>query len=357
MKNIRKMSKMSKISIALVLGILIATIYGSSSIVLAAVGPPYYGEVDFDGTVDVEGLDRPVENVKVELLEDGNVKRADYTDINGYYEFTWTVERFKFYSIRIYKLGFNKQDQNVLPNSSSHTQNFELDGRVALFLWASDVANQSIMEELADQLKTNESFTDFLYYEDEEDWEDSIDALYAIATYDSLVFIYIIGHGDSFNFWNPEDEIYEKVTRVYNCGLNNTDSYIRSNNFVEKLQDLNSQNIFLLVDSCHSGDFVEEWEKPAYNTENVFAMSSANYTDSVRWYGDNGTDYNPEDEDGSAYGGTFSHFFFERLSQGYTDIQSFNYAYVNTNAYAMAFLNQSINQQPQIRDRLDYTWF
>ncbi len=343
MKNNRKKSK---ISIALVLGILIAAIYGGAE--LTQAWPPYYGEVDFDGTVDVEGLDRPVENVKVELLEDGNVKRCDYTDSNGYYEFTWTVERFKIYSIRIYKLGFNQQDQNVLPQSSSHTQNFELDGRVALFLWASDVANQSIMEELADQLKTNESFTDFIYYEDEEDWEDAIDALDAIETYDSLVFIYIIAHGQYG--WRGDD----KASWVYQVG--GTQNYeICSNDFVEKLLDLDSQNIFLLVDSCYSGDFVGEYFKEEYRDEPVFAMSSSNYTMSQRWYGDNGTNYNPEDEDGSAYGGTFTHFFFERLSQGYTDIQSFNYAYVNTNAYALAF--QGLNQKPQKEDLLDYTWF
>ncbi|MCK4844248.1 MAG: hypothetical protein KAS95_01095 [Candidatus Heimdallarchaeota archaeon] len=355
MKNIRKMSKMSKMSIALVLGILSAAIYGSAELVQS--WPPYYGSVDFDGTVDVEGLDRPVENVKVELLEDGNVKRGDYTDSNGYYEFTWTVERFKIYSIRIYELGFNQQDQNVLPQSSSHTQNFELDGRVALFLWASDVANQSIMEELADQLKTNESFTDFLYYEDEEDWEDSIDALDAIETYDSQVFIYIIGHGVSFETMDIETKIWENVSRVYNCGLNNTDTYIYSNYFVEKLQDLDSQNIFLLVDSCESGDFIEEWEKPAFKNEHIFTMSSSLYTKCARWYGDNGTNFNVSDQEQGVYGGAFTHFFFERLSQGYTDIQSFNYAYVNTNAYAFAFMNQSINQQPQKEDLLDYTWF
>ena len=211
------------------------------------------------------------------------------------------------------------------------------------------------MEELADQLKTNESFTDFLYYEDEEDWEDSIDALDAIETYDSLVFIYIIAHGHNQLIGEPGAG--EFVSFVHHCGLAYPNIEINSTELVSKLKDLDSQNIILMVESCYSGAFVEEWGKPANENEDVITMSSANQTTSVRWYGDNGTDYNPEDEDGSAYGGTFTHFFFERLSQGYTNIQSFNYAYVNTNAYAMAFLNQNITQQPQIRDRLDHTWF
>ena len=114
-----------------------------------------------------------------------------------------------------------------------------------------------------------------------------------------------------------------------------------------------------MVDSCHSGDFVEEWEKPANRNEHVFAMSSSLYTRSARWYGDNGTNFNASDPEQGVYGGAFTHFFFERLSQGYTDIQCFNYAYDNTNAYALAVIHPlgELDQEPQCRDNVGYTWF
>ncbi len=67
---------------------------------------PYYGSVDFSGTVYLNWSNEEVGSVKVSLNEDGSPKRTDYTDSNGYYEFTWTVVQYKFYSISIEKDGY-----------------------------------------------------------------------------------------------------------------------------------------------------------------------------------------------------------------------------------------------------------
>ena len=90
-------------------------------------------------------------------------------------------------------------------------------------------------------------------------------------------------------------------------------------------------------------------------------MTAAYTTPAMRWYGDNGTDFNPDDEDGSAGGGAFTHFYFEGLDLNKTDSQAFTYAYNNANYYALnslyEFNQTSFNQQPHSSDELTTTWF
>ena len=158
---------------------------------------PYYGSVDFSGTVTLKTSEDEISGVTVKLFEDGEVKRTDTTDSNGDYSFTWTVVELRIYTIRIEKAGYRDQFKLPLIRSSECVVNFEIDGRVAMFLWAPDVANQSIMSELGNQLIYDESFTDILYYENQTNWQAAIDAVDALETSDSLVFIYIIGHGEN----------------------------------------------------------------------------------------------------------------------------------------------------------------
>jgi len=80
---------------------------------------------------------------------------------------------------------------------------------------------------------------------------------------------------------------------------------------------------------------------------------------SVRWYGDNGTNWDPNNPDETAWGGAFTHFFFEALANCDTDSEAFTYAYNNANYYALYELEPevSINQQPQNSDNVYITWF
>ena len=113
-------------------------------------------------------------------------------------EFTWAVERYKFYSISIEKDGYKFSSQSVYPTSSEHVKDLYLHGKAALFLWASDVANTTIIDELRDELIYNESFTDVLYYENAADWEDAIDDINNYDGPSSLAFIYVHAHGAQY---------------------------------------------------------------------------------------------------------------------------------------------------------------
>ena len=87
-------------------------------------------------------------------------------------------------------------------------------------------------------------------------------------------------------------------------------------------------------------------------------MTAAYTTPAFRWCGDNGTRWDPDNVDEVAWGGTFTHFFFEGLELGKNEDQSFSYAYTNTNLYAFyAHLpDEWTDQRPQSRDNIDTTW-
>jgi hypothetical protein len=321
------------------------------------VSAAYYGSVDFTGRVTVDSSGNAISGVTVKLLEDGVVKRSNTTDSNGNYSFTWTIVRYKLYTMEIDAPGYIDQSTGLFFPGPDKNQDFEIDGRVALFLWAPDVANQTVMEELGDQLVDEQGFSDILYRENATDWEDAIDDVDELETSESLVFIYIIAHGPASTY-NGQNDYTSYV--AHNGGSLVDTNNITSDDLADKLQDLESNNIFLMVEACNTAGFYTEYEYQEHSNDDVFAMTAAFYTQAIRWYGDNGTNFNPDDEDGSAWGGAFTHFYFEGLDLDKTDSQSFTYAYNNANYYANHSLSEhgvSFDQQPQCSDELFTTWF
>ena len=323
----------------------------------AGPGTPYYGSVDFSGTITLKTSNDEISGVRVRLLEDSVTKRTDYTDANGEYEFTWTVERFKIYNIVADEPGYNDYTQGVIATSSEHVVDFEMDGRVALFMWASDIANQSVMSELGNQLINDEGFTDVLYYENKTDWEDAIDDVDDIETSNSLVFIYLIGHGAATQ--NAQNDYTSKVAHCGKSAYENYNICITSDDLADKLQDLESHDIFLMVEACLAAGFYTEYKYQEHIDDNVFVMTSSFITSSVRWYGDNATNWDPQNPDETAWGGAFTNFFFEALDNGDNDGQAFTYAYNNANDYAGYALSPQppIYQVPKDYDNVYITWF
>ncbi|MHA1346867.1 MAG: hypothetical protein ACTSVO_15265 [Candidatus Heimdallarchaeaceae archaeon] len=352
-----KMNKKINLFVLLIISSLTLMIVMNPETPLVSAGPrPYYGEVTFTGTISLNYSDDAVSNVYVELLEDGSPKDTDYTDGNGDYELEWDVQRFKFYSLRISKSGYNTDSQFIIPTSANHEEDRTLYGRVALFFWASEVANITMIEEYGDYLVDDEGFTGILYREDNVDWEDSIDDLDDLETYYSLVFIHIYCHGDTTGGvdYPPGDTI------AYNRG-ENENTYILSSAFADKIECLESNNIIVLVDTCNSGDFVDEYIKPERDDEPVFVMSSANfehpeYYPAAMWFGDTKQWFDEQEDYLGSWGGAFSHYFFERLADGEDNISANYYASGDTSTYAYTYFDELI-QEPQCYDNLVTTWF
>ena len=324
---------------------------------LVSAGPrPYYGNVTFTGTISLNYSDNAVSTVYVELLEDGSPKDTDYTDGNGDYELEWNVQRFKFYSLRISKSGYNTDSQFIIATSANHEEDRTLYGRVALFLWASEVGNTTMIEEYGDYLVDDEDFTDVLYREDNVDWEDSIDDLNDLETYYSLVFIHIYCHGTTSA--GIDYPIGDSIS--HNVG-ENAMTYISSSAFADKIECLESDNIVVLVDTCNSGDYVFEYDKQERADEPVFVMSSANFEHgesypAAMWFGDTKQWFNETEDYLGSWGGAFSHYFFESLADGDNNVEANYYACSSTYTYAYTYF-YGLEQNSQNFDNLATTWF
>ncbi len=369
MEGRKTMKKSNKIIMSiLVLSILMPIFYGNIENTNVA-GAPYYGLVTFNGTVTVKGTTTGAEGVKVQLREDGAVKTHDYTDSDGNYELSWTTVQYKFYAIGLEMIGCFWQSNFVSPSSSTHTKDMTLEGRVALFMWASDVGNQSMIEdEYGNYLKNNLYFGDVLYHENPYDWKDSIEDLDDIETSESLVFIHILGHGCPYNGsdwdYGGDSQIAISYPIVYN--------FLYSSDFADEIENLESENIIVIVDSCSSGDFVYEYQlKDPRNAEDVFMMASTqyNYTynssyehHAAQWFGDSFEYFDINKDFNGAYGAAFTHYFFEGLADGKTDYEAFSYSYEATYNYSNTYFYYEpgdfyLQQNAEYEDQLGTTWF
>jgi len=362
MKRIKE-SKTLLLVIAIIIPLLFIH-FSNSSLVTAA----YYGTVNQDGTVTVEGTTNGVEGVKVELLEDLVVIATDYTNANGTYEFTWTKVRFKLYSVRWDYIGCFDESEAVFASSSEHTQDLTIEGRIALFMWASDVGNQSMIEdEYGDYLEEELYFSDILYHEDPNNWKDSIEDLDDLETSESLVFIHLFGHGVPYNGTDQEYGGETQLSISYNPVR-----YLYSGDFADELENLESENIIVIVDSCSSGDFVYEYQlKSSRNSEDIFIMAATqyNYTynatyehQAAQWFGESFEYYDESEDFNGAYGATFTHYFFEGLADGKTDYEAFSYSYEATYNYSYTYfyyepLDIHLEQNATYEDQLTTTWF
>lgn len=324
----------------------------------------YSGSVEFSGVVTIKTSEDPIGGVSVILFEDGNQKRSAITNSTGHYSFSWTVAPLRIYTIQIEEYGYRDRFKPVIPRSSTVVVDFEIDGRVALFLWASDATNETVMEEYGDYLIDNEGFSDVLYREDQSDWEDCIDDVDSLETSDSLVFIYLIAHGDTTG---GSDAANGGDSMVYYNTLDNPGDYILSSEFCDKLECLESDNIIVVVESCDSGDFVDEYEKESRSNENIFIIASTYYAHpddyyAVMWFGVNYTFRDANDPPlYNSYGGGFSYYFFDNLADGYSENTAFTNSDSSVATYSETYFDEYLNitqtQEPQLYDNLATVWF
>ena len=148
---------------------------------------------------------------------------------------------------------------------------------------------------------------------------------------DDFVFIHVMTHGG-----------YDSQTDDSSCRMQDEYQYqnpdtMYSSEFATSLNNFESENIFVLVGSCHSGGFVDDLEG-----SDRFIISSTD-TDNYAWpWKNHGSIPNVEP--------SFEHFFFLRISQGYSDRSSYFYAVTETQ-------NDWPNQEPMYDDQIAYPWF
>jgi hypothetical protein len=97
------------------------------------------------------------------------------------------------------------------------------------------------------------------------DWPWDMNNLDAMEDENSIVLIYIAGHGN----YNPAFFIWPDYSQVF---VNN-DYSIRSDTFASYVQNLESQNIMVVVEACQSGDFVHKL--------NMYGVNAITSTDEV----------------------------------------------------------------------------
>jgi len=126
---------------------------------------------------------------------------------------------------------------------------------------------------------------------------------------DDFVFIHIMTHG-SYDSQNENSICYmeDKLFNPYE---------LHSDDFATSLDNFESENIFVLVGSCHSGGFVDDLEG-----SDRFIISTTDQDHKSYSWKYHGSPPNVEP--------SFEHYFFLRISQGYGDYRS--YAYAKTHA-------------------------
>jgi len=300
----------------------------------------------------------------------------------GEYSLSYYVQPGNLYELRVSRLAYNSQNRLVFPMNPIHTEDFTLNGKVALFMWANDIGESAddVINDYTDYLIEEEKFTNVLHRYEYLNWEGAIDNVDSLETFNSQVFIYILSHGEMIepdNIWGfsfKEGDTLDSIAWHVRYGKvdPNTLEYvcIRSSALAEKIQCLESRNIFLAVEACYSGDFVWEFDE-FYANDKVFVMSSTDDDPATLWIGENyeyciyypGPGDPPEEND--PHGGVFSHYFFAGLALGKTDIQAFNYAVSMMPDYIEGGYNIGIlswegldeDQNPQYRDTVFNTWF
>ena len=88
-----------------------------------------------------------------------------------------------------------------------------------------------------------------------------------------------------------------------------------------------------------------------HTTENPAAM----------WFGNTMQWFDEEADYYGSWGGAFSHYFFERLDNGYNNLQAYGYANSSTYTYAYTYFEDQYSnpliQVSQSENHLTTTWF
>jgi hypothetical protein len=191
--------------------------------------------------------------------------------------------------------------------------------KIAVFFSASDAYTPAsyFTGTLTDILE-DEGYTKFFYFRDSSNPQADMQEVDDYEDADDTVFIYILGHGN-----NDGSHSY--------TAFSPSSSIVYSDDFRDWYDDFEAERKCLFVESCHSGDWADDFRASPY-----LAMSTS-------------------DEDSYSYVGTFggiqmgyyTYYFFQAISNGYNGVDAYNYAKSMDN----------YNQGGKIYDYSDYVWF
>ena len=264
----------------------------------------------------------------VKLKEGSTVLESDTTDANGYYSFSEDVQENLYCKIQAEKTGYETHYIYIYCSDQTTSNTFRIAAdsaqKYALFFYASDAVEEQYMETYGEQLIDDEGFDSVAYYEDEDDWDGIIrGVLDTNETSNDFDFIYVVGHG---NYDSEDDDSYV-ITDP------STNAKMYSDDLASELSVLESKNIFVLIESCKSGGFVDDVQG-----SDIFVISTTDKTNYAYLFA-----AAPDDP-------IFTHYFFERIDQGYNDGDSYSYA-------RQEAIDENNDQNPQYNDQIDYEWF
>ncbi|NHJ86729.1 MAG: hypothetical protein FK734_14795 [Asgard group archaeon] len=163
---------------------------------------------------------------------------------------------------------------------------------------------------------------------DEYYWKDRILDLDILEGPSDFVFIYAVGHGS-----------YSSGVSRVNIGADNR---FESDELDELLDNFESEHIFVFIDSCYSGGFVN-----TVQGANRFVISSTDCEHVAYYY--------PEWNALFGLGSVFTNLFFSEVLLGYSDTTACIYAITMVEIF---FSNWPDGPQcPMYNDQEDYTWF
>lgn len=207
---------------------------------------------------------------------------------------------------------------------------FYIDGikKIAVFFWDSDcIESKAIYGDPIlpgyDDILSDKGYTHFFYYPDTTDYEQDFDTFNNFEFVDDIVFFYIGGHGRY-----DGDDSYTQ--------LRDGSSEVSSSAFKSLMDGLDSNVKGIMVESCYSGGWVDDFNAPEY-----FAISTTDqYTTAATVLLIGGV---LPDE------GMFSSTFWGRINEGGYDAET---------AYTYACdLNEFYSTTPYGQDPYGYDYY
>jgi len=202
------------------------------------------------------------------------------------------------------------------------TNNFDLVGigeKIGVFFWASDAGVQSAIDDYIDILET-ENYDTFYEFKDSSNVATDCQTVDTYEIDQDTIFVYIIGHGSNTG------------SHSYTYFKEDSGSQVYSNTFRGYMDDWEANRKCILVESCKSGDWADDFAASPY-----LAMSTSDETHNSYTYGGYPVPYE----------GDFSYNFFYAISEGDTAVEAFDYACDEI----------THTQNPKKQDYSSYVWF
>lgn len=172
--------------------------------------------------------------------------------------------------------------------------------KIVVFFWASDALLDSIATSKYTEVFEDEGYSKFFYFKDTNDFDSDFASVDDYEVAGDIIFFYMCGHGGYEN-GDSSTDFKPGGSRVY------------SSHFRTLMDGLETIKKGFLIDSCHSGGWVEDFNDiPYYN--GYLAISSTN----IFWTA------MAHDLPGEGY---FSNWFFYRVANGDNYLDAFNWAY------------------------------